>query len=245
MFIYMLRNKINDKVYIGQDSGSPDDLARVKVHIADARRISKGSKLKFVSKIANAISKYGIEAFEVVILSKGHKDQDSLNGAEIAAIKKFDAITNGYNILPGGQGLPANSTVKDPLLLEQYKAIRSRGAKTANANRWNNASDKDRSKWKSQLINGRLNGDWQKKIQASWDNLSPDERQNRGRQMKEGRPHRFVLLTPEGKELLIETNLRTLLASLNTKTSKKQIERVVRNENRYHCEEFSIEKRSR
>jgi len=245
MFIYVMRNTKNNKCYVGQDSGSMSEMDRVSVHITDGKRLTQGKKLKSKSKIARAIAKYGIDCFEVKVVSHGYADKVSLDQAEIKLIAELDAMKNGYNIMPGGQGFPSNAMIDDPMVRAFLKEIRSKGAKIANANRWGSASIEDRQRWKDQLINGRTSGDWQKNIQASWDRLTEDDRQERGKQMKEGRPTRFVLLDKDEHEISVETNLRTLLANIQTTVSKKQIERVVRNDNIYKCEEFSIEKRIR
>jgi group I intron endonuclease len=244
MFVYVMRNTKNNKVYVGQDSGSAAEMRRVKNHCNDAKKFADG-RLKNASKIAAAIAKYGIEAFEITIDSWGYKSKDDLNQAEIELISKFGSIRNGYNILPGGQGMPSNSSISDPVLLERLRCIRSRGAKTSNANRWSKATDEDRQKvWEAMKI-GREGPHWRENIKASWDRLDADARAERSRQMKEGRPTRFVLMDRDGKEVRVETNLRTLLSGLVTDIPKKQIERIVRNDNLYCTEEFSIEKRHR
>ena len=244
MFVYVMRNTKNNKVYVGQDSGSVAEMRRVKAHVDDAKKFADGS-LKHASKIAAAISKYGIEAFEITIDSWDHKSKDYLNQAEIELILKFDSIRNGYNILPGGQGMPPNSSINDPDLLRRLYDVRSRGAKTSNANRWSNATPEDRQKIWEAMKSGREGSHWKENIKASWDRLDAAGRAERGRQMKEGRPTRFVLMNRDGEEVRIETNLRTLLSDLVTDIPKKQIERIVRNDNLYRTEEFSIEKRHR
>jgi group I intron endonuclease len=245
MFIYIMRNTKNNKVYVGQDSGQASEMRRVKVHIADAKRLIEGKKIKCASKIAAAIAKYGIENFEVTVDSCDYKTKHDLDAAEIKLIAKFDCIKNGYNIMPGGQGFPSNEMIDDLGVREFLKEIRSKGAKIANANRWGDATPEERKIWRDRLIIGRTEGDWQKNIQASWDRLTVEERTARGNQMKLGRPNRFVLMDSEGKEVQVETNLRSLLSGLVTKTPKRQIERIVRNDNYYSEKEFSIEKRHR
>jgi len=62
--------------------------------------------------------------------------------------------------------------------------------------------------------------------------------------MKEGRPFRFVLVKNH-EDVIIETNLRALLSQLDSvPVAKKEIERIVRHENKFSCNEFTIEKRS-
>ena len=77
MFIYVMRNTHNNKIYVGQDSGPVSEMRRVKVHIADAKKFAAG-RLKYASKIAAAIAKYGIDVFEITIDSWDHKSKDYL-----------------------------------------------------------------------------------------------------------------------------------------------------------------------
>lgn len=244
MFVYVMRNTKNNKVYVGQDSGSVAEMRRVKVHCDDAKKFA-GGRLKSASKIAAAIAKYGIETFDISVDSWGYKTKEQLDQAEIDLISKFDSVGTGYNILPGGQGMPSNSSISDPVLLERLHSVRSRGAKTSNANRWAKATIEDRQKIWEAMKSGREGSHWKENIKASWDRLDADARAERGRQMKEGRPTRFVLTDRDGKEVRVETNLRTLLSNLVTDIPKRQIERIVRNDNLYRTEEFSIEKRHR
>lgn len=244
MFVYVMRNTLNDKCYVGQDSGSVEAMRRVKCHILEGVKLASGGNLRNKSLIAKAVAKYGAEAFEITVDSYGYKSKEHLNTAEITLIKKLNSIKNGYNILPGGQGLPSNDCVQDSEMLNFYHSIRSRGAKTSNEIRWGKATDEDRQAIWTSMRDGREAAGWQQNIQASWHRLTPEQRSERGNQMKEGRPNRFVLTRPSG-EVLIETNLRTLLANIETPILKRTIERLVRNGNHYNCSEFSIEKRTR
>lgn len=95
--IYMIKNKINNKVYIGQ---SVDIERRWEAH--KWRCVNDDKHLY----LYNAINKYGIEnfSFDVVELC----DRDELNEKEIYYIKKYhsyiyDEKPNGYNMTIGGQ----------------------------------------------------------------------------------------------------------------------------------------------
>lgn len=95
--IYMIKNKINGKVYIGQ---SIHIHKRFKEHI----RHSKYSN----SVIHLAIKKYGLENFEFNILILCKKDK--LNELESKYIIEYNANNkeNGYNIaIPGVDCVPA------------------------------------------------------------------------------------------------------------------------------------------
>ena len=90
--IYIIKNKINDKVYIGQA-----DFAwkRWGSHLRDAH-----SKPKTV--IDKAIQKYGEEKFWYELLEKQIQNYDE---KEVYWIKKYDSqVPNGYNVAPGGKG---------------------------------------------------------------------------------------------------------------------------------------------
>lgn len=94
-YIYIIRNFINDKVYIGQ---AIDPKKRFKGHIQNKNR------KQFSSAIDGAIKKYGPENFYYEILEG---PITNFNEREIYWIKFFNSITpNGYNILEGGQCPP-------------------------------------------------------------------------------------------------------------------------------------------
>lgn len=87
--IYMHQNKINGKVYIGQTKQPLNS------------RWSNGYGYRQCSKFWRAIQKYGWDNFEHIILEQG-LPLDEANNKEQYYIKKYNAITNGYNISIGG-----------------------------------------------------------------------------------------------------------------------------------------------
>ena len=94
-YIYIIRNFINDKVYIGQ-SINPEQ--RFKGHIQDKDR------KQYSSAIDGAIKKYGAENFYYEVIEG---PITNFNEREIYWIKFFNSlIPNGYNILEGGQCPP-------------------------------------------------------------------------------------------------------------------------------------------
>lgn len=105
--IYLIKNDINDKVYIGQ---SVNAITRFSQHKSE-------SKLKSNNMLIHkAIRKYGEEHFECIILEKQILDYDD---KEKYWIEKYDSIQpNGYNICIGGKGTGAgvfhpSSKIKD------------------------------------------------------------------------------------------------------------------------------------
>lgn len=95
MIIYRVKNKINNKIYIGQTIRNLDK--RIKGHLKESK-LDKSNR-----PFLNAIKKYGIENFEWEIIDKA-STLEELDEKEIYWIKQLSSITpNGYNILGGGQ----------------------------------------------------------------------------------------------------------------------------------------------
>jgi hypothetical protein len=91
--LYLVTNTINDKVYVGLTIG---DLGRrLKQHFAAARRGRK-------SAFANALRKYGEDAFKIELITSSARTYDELQVQEVEEIAKRDAIRNGYNTALGG-----------------------------------------------------------------------------------------------------------------------------------------------
>ena len=90
-YVYMHRNKINNKVYIGITSQEPN------------QRWRKGKGYEKCYKFYNAIQKYGWEQFEHIILFENLTKEEA-EQKEIELIKKYKASKKkyGYNIENGG-----------------------------------------------------------------------------------------------------------------------------------------------
>ncbi len=96
--IYLLRNSINGKVYVGQHNGT-DLHKRWKHHMRHAKQ---GSRLP----LHCAIRKYGPDAFDVCVLSTSASSQTDLDTQEVLYIAKYRAndSAHGYNLTLGGTG---------------------------------------------------------------------------------------------------------------------------------------------
>lgn len=95
--IYLIRNRLNGKSYVGQTVKTLQ--ARWAEHIRDAR---KGSPFLF----HRAIRKYGVEVFSESLLATA-ADQQELDALEISWITKLDTMSPaGYNTKLGKQGHP-------------------------------------------------------------------------------------------------------------------------------------------
>lgn len=94
MIIYMVKNKINGKIYIGQTTNSL--YVRKKLHY-------KKSKTNPETKFHRALKKYSEENFEwEIIVTTDSKEH--LNELEIFYIQKYDSFIRGYNMTLGGEG---------------------------------------------------------------------------------------------------------------------------------------------
>lgn len=98
--IYMHRNKINGKVYIGQTIQEPK------------KRWKNGKAYKSCFAFNNAIEKYGWNNFDHIILEQGEMTYDVANQKEQYYINKYNSINPkfGYNIVAGGSnGISPNA----------------------------------------------------------------------------------------------------------------------------------------
>lgn len=89
--IYMYRNIINNKVYIGMTN---DTKARHKAHL---RKMKTGNE-----SIYQAFRKYGIDNFEYKVL-ENNLSREEANKLEIKYIEKYNSYYNGYNQTHGGE----------------------------------------------------------------------------------------------------------------------------------------------
>jgi len=90
--IYLLKNKINRKIYIGKTNNL---YKRLSAHKNDRRSITH---------LTNAIDKYGIDNFECQIIEE-NISKEKIKEKEIFYIKEFDSYkSNNYNSTAGGDG---------------------------------------------------------------------------------------------------------------------------------------------
>jgi group I intron endonuclease len=97
MFIYLLRNTINGKAYVGQTILSLEE--RWRGHL---KSLNQGSTFY----IHRAIRKYGVDAFEKGVIATAHTLEE-LDQLEVFHIKAQKTLApNGYNLRPGGLRSP-------------------------------------------------------------------------------------------------------------------------------------------
>ena len=111
--IYLIKNTVNNKCYVGQTINDP--TIRIREHFQSA---NNGSKL-----IKQAMAKYGHDAFTFEIIHNGVLDF-MLDDLEIEAIKKYNTISpNGYNLDGGGN---LNKIVSESTRRKTSEALRKR-----------------------------------------------------------------------------------------------------------------------
>lgn len=86
-YLYKITNLVNEKVYLGITARPKQ---RLKEHF---------SKSSSCSKLSRAINKHGKDNFIMTILCEG--TEDYIIDLESKAIKVYDSINNGYNLMDG------------------------------------------------------------------------------------------------------------------------------------------------
>lgn len=93
--IYMIKNNINKKIYIGQTSKTIEE--RFKQHIIDSKKEKCLKRDLYID-----INKYGVDKFDIYLLEICNDNIS--NEREIYYISIYDSFRNGYNNTYGGQG---------------------------------------------------------------------------------------------------------------------------------------------
>jgi group I intron endonuclease len=101
-YIYMIHNKVNGKMYIGQTDNLED---RWRSH---TKPTSKCTYLK------NALKKYGLKNFEFkLLIICFNEDMDTY---EIEYVRKYNTLVpNGYNLREGGSNGKHHATTKNKI----------------------------------------------------------------------------------------------------------------------------------
>lgn len=110
--IYIIKNTINNKVYIGQTTMNIED--RFKAHIK--KSTIKNRKYK----LYNAFKKYGVENFYIEMVEE-NIPINKLDNKEMFYIEKYDSYKNGYNSTKGGDGRTINKKFDENKIIKLYK----------------------------------------------------------------------------------------------------------------------------
>lgn len=126
--VYMYINKINNKKYVGQTTNFE---RRYKQRLNDTFNENKSD---YYFPIHNAIRKYGIENFEILILKENLNSQCLMNLFECYYIEKYNTLSKdgcGYNIAEGGSnGFTLKGKTKEEIEYWKEKISKSHIGKT-------------------------------------------------------------------------------------------------------------------
>jgi group I intron endonuclease len=138
MIVYIAKNIVNGKKYIGYTTKSLEE--RIKGHLHKSR--NKNDKHYFyLFKIA--LRKYGIDSFEWDILSKCTSVEECCE-KEKFYIKTFDTLTpNGYNLTEGGNGGIQSQETKFKI----SESVKKYWFKNKEQHHWSNLDNQKRSEW--------------------------------------------------------------------------------------------------
>ena len=117
--IYIIRNTVNDKVYIGQTT--VDVKTRFSQHCKNSTIKNRHYKLY------NAMKKYGKDNFYCDVLEK-NVNINNLDDREIFFINKYNSFENGYNSTKGGDGRTINNEYDENEIVRLYKSRESEQA---------------------------------------------------------------------------------------------------------------------
>ena len=111
--IYIIRNKVNDKVYIGQTTTNYKTrfMQHCKPSVTKTRHY----------KLYNAIKKYGKENFYIELLEE-NIPLIELDKKEIEYIEKYNSCKQGYNATKGGDGRTINKNYDENNIIKLYNA---------------------------------------------------------------------------------------------------------------------------
>ena len=127
--LYLLRNKINDRKYIGKTYKSLEE--RFKEHIKASRKeVSKNRDLY------KAFNFFGHENFEMIEL--GCYEQGVLEEKETEYIIKYNTYKNGYNQTLGGDGKRYIEETDEELIELYYKlgTVKAVAEYTNHSSKW-------------------------------------------------------------------------------------------------------------
>ena len=113
--LYIIRNTINDKVYVGKTYKTIEQ--RFNIHKNDAKKVCNKNR-----KLYKAINTLGINNFyieELGVYSKGILEKE-----EVKAIRELYSYTNGYNMTLGGEGTTYFPFTEQEVK-EKYKELRT------------------------------------------------------------------------------------------------------------------------
>lgn len=118
--IYIIRNKVNNKIYVGQTTNKKGFKGRYHCNLC---------KNTHNIHLKRSIEKYGIENFEIDEEFDVAYSEDELDKLEDMYIKIYDCIDNGYNDKTGGSNGKPSEEIKRKISEKAKGRRRSEEAK--------------------------------------------------------------------------------------------------------------------
>lgn len=121
--IYLKKNIVNGKIYIGQTHNLQNRENQYKYEVNFF--IKNGYIRKCESKIIKALAKYGFDFFDTIIIENNIMTQEDLNEAEIYWIKYYGSYNDeiGYNIKLGGSNGKHSDETKEKIRICKLGSI--------------------------------------------------------------------------------------------------------------------------
>lgn len=119
--IYIIKNKVNNKIYVGQTSSKKGFKGRYPCGGEGIERVFKCHKRNrdnnrtYNEHLLRSIEKYGIDAFEVDEELDVAYSKEELDKLEDMYIKVYDCIDNGYNQKEGGSNGKHSDKTKEKM----------------------------------------------------------------------------------------------------------------------------------
>lgn len=161
-WIYMIRNKVNDKKYIGYTSFTPEE--RFKQHV---------SQSSSCPLMRSAIAKYGPESFEITSLYFGFDDNHTLFVMEEQFIREYNSHWvdgHGYNMSYGGtsnnRGKKFSDQARANISAAQKGVVRNSGSAISTALTGREITPEWRSKISTSLKGRKLSNDTRDKMRG-------------------------------------------------------------------------------
>lgn len=99
-YIYIIKNKINSKVYIGQTITTIEQ--RFRQHKNAINHISEYPYNLYYAMIKHGVKNFYVEELKKIECDTSFELNEKLNKYEREYIRKYDSLNNGYNMTAGG-----------------------------------------------------------------------------------------------------------------------------------------------
>ena len=130
----MIKNNINDKLYVGQSINIENRWTHHKSELNNNKHIN--------DYLQNAWNKYGEDNFSFIVIEECKESE--LNEKEIYYINKYNSMNNGYNLCEGGNGIRGYRHTKEEIekmrMIQNPKTVLQIDAQLNIVNKWHGTS---------------------------------------------------------------------------------------------------------